>query len=576
VRDGAFPKQPAPSRPPRQEYDSLKEFPARTLDQRRLGSLLRRLHPQLLEHLRATRTVASFRRTFLLEEPPAAAPPRRTRMPSHLWGQLVGSEAVVRVSRPEHLPFSCALRLIPDRKNARLARVIFPVVPLNKACRRPPPTPTPRLHHLLEGVLAHKRVATADLKGWFFALAIPACVAAAFFAVRHASGWFGARRGLLGWTWMPYIMASVAVAMVQEAMRRAAALFPRRSACAFVWIDNFVIGTDDDAHGREALDQLRAVADHLGASLHEVTPPATKARVVGTEVDLVSRAWRLSSAWAAGFVAMAAAFDTARTITCQVLWRLMGGASWVAYVAQLPQLWLAPVYDYAGALARKVHSRALSMRSVVQYPRRVRDCVRAAATYAAQNPWRRFGARMTRPVFSDASGDGGVGLMVPARKGLYAVHAERVADPPHINVLELLAALKALLRSSPPPGSTVPLVLDNSVATYQFARFSAAAPRTRRLLALAAEWAARRRVALDPALVPSALQPADEPSRSGTYKKHIHFDPGPVLACARRVRRDRAAICILPPGWARPVFRKEFLRAVIKTGVSQSENRRPA
>lgn len=554
-----LPRPPRPPAPPPQvaDYERLKDFPPRTLDLRNLGVLLAKRHPALLQHLRALRTVRSFRDTFLADPRPAGNAPRLTAMRPHLWRQLEASGAVVPVPRPTRRPYSCALRLVPDRKAAGVARVIFPVVPLNDACRRPPPTPTPRLHALLDAVLCRKYVCTADAKGWFFALAIPVAVAAAFFAVRRTSGWYAARRGLLGWTWMPYLMASVAVAMLVEAVSRAAP-----GAAAFVWIDNFVVATDDAASGAAVMRQLQAVADHVGATLHEVTPPCTKARIVGTEVDLAQRTWRLSTPWTEGFVAKASRTDTARTLPCRDLWRLMGAASWAAYAAQLPQVWLGPLYDYAASLAKDMAAGRRAMRDTVPYPRRVRDCIRAAATYAARNPWRRFGAAPTRPVFTDASGDGGVGLVVPRRAGLYDVHAQRVADPPHINVLELEAAARGLELSSPPPGSTVRLVVDNAVAAYQLARYAASSPAARKLLTRVVEWAARRGVAVDPLLTPSEYQAADGPSRWGqaAVKRNVPFDPGQLQRRAKRVRRDRAAVSIIPPGWHRPVPRKAFFR----------------
>lgn len=539
---------------------------------RALGSLLTKHDPVVLAHLRALRSVRTFRSTFLCETRPAANAPRATVMRGHLWRQLEESGAVVRVPRPQSRPFSCALRLIPDRKTAGVARVIFPVVPLNRVCRRPLPTPTPRLHALLDAVLQRKYVCTADAKGWFFALAIPVAVATAFFAVRYASGWFAACRGLLGWTWMPYLMASVAVAMVKEAVACASL-----DAAAFVWIDNFVVATDSRDSASAVMRRLSEVAVRVGATLHEVTPPSRRARVVGTEVDLVLRAWRLSTPWTAGFLSLAGSHDVARAIPCRTLWRLMGAASWACYAAQLPQVWLAPLYDHAAILARAIAAGQLTMGATVPYPRKVRDCVRAAATYAGRNPWRRFGGAPTRPIFTDASGGGGVGILVPRRAGLYDVHADVVRNPPHINVLELAAALRGLELSSPPPGSTVRLVVDNAVAAFQLARFAAPAPATRRLLILAAEWAARRGVALDPMLTPSASQAADAPSRWGRAIafKNIAFDPGKLMRHAKRVRRDRAAVAIIPPGWHHPVPRKTFLKIADRV-CGSLEGRHPA
>lgn len=525
---------------------------------RRLGAILRTEHPQLLAHLQALRSPASFRASFLLPSPPPGNPLRATRMAPRLWSQLVASGATVPVPKPRRRPFSCALRLVADRKAEGTARVIFPVVALNSACRPPPPTPTPRLHHLLEGVLRHRLVVTADAKGWFFALRVPAAVAAVFFALYREGKWYGAARGLLGWRWMPYLMASVALVLLTVAVRRAMV-----AATPFVWIDNFVVGVDSPAAGRAVLDNLHRLAEHVGATLHEVTPPATKARVVGTEVDLSAGTWRLSSAWAEGFIAYAALRDTARRLPLRELWRLMGATSWATYAAQLPQVWQAPLLDHAAAVAKDFQAGRVGLDAVVPYPRVVRDCVRAAATYAGVNPWRRFGGSFGRPVFTDAAGDGGVGILVPSSRGRYREVAERVHDPPHINSLELLAAARGLSLSSPRPGSTTQIIVDNAAAAYQLASWSARAALSRTTLRGVAEWAARRGVAVDPLLIPTAHQPADGPSRAlRAGSRTFAFEPRDSAAHAYRTRRDRAAIVILPPGWHRPVPRSMFRRVL--------------
>jgi hypothetical protein len=555
------PPPPPPGRRAAREaalaYDEVKEPPADTLDLRRLGSLLRRQgEAELLRMLRSMRRPDLFRAEFLAD--PGATQPgarRRTMMAPHLWAQLETAGVVERVPRLARGAFTCALRLVPDRKAARRARVIFPVCPLNEACRRPPPTPTPHLHQLIADTLQREWAVSADLKGWFFSLGVPRAVAQRYFGLIGPSGPAVARRGLLGWTFMPAIMARIALALATQAERlsRPAADLTRR-----VWIDNYVVSGDSREDLAAFMRQLRLVAGSVRAELHEVTSPASRLVAVGVEMDLRAKRWRLNPAYPAKFAALATQIDAERVLPVRTIWRAAGAAVWTAYALALPLTWVGPALRYVAALAQRFQSGAVAADDVTPFPRAVRDSIRAAATQACRNPWRSLAASIGRPVYSDACGSGGCGAVVPAAVG-YREVAWRDASGEHINVLEAKAALGALRLSAPPPrGAAVPVVVDNTCVAYQLLRGRGRPAAADDAVRAAYEWAARHGVGLQPVIVPTDCQPADEASRARQpYDKSVVTPPG-VRGASLRPRPP--PIAVLPVGWRRPVTQREFAK----------------
>ena len=567
------PSEPAPppgrraARAAAAEYDSIKPPPAATLDLRRLGSVLTRLgEHELLRTLRALRRPDTFRAEFLAE--PGAVqqgPRRRTVMAPHLWGQLCSAGVVEPAPRLARGAFTCALRLVPDRKAERRARVIFPVCALNDACRRPPPTPTPRLHDLIADVLTRDWAVTADLRGWFFSLEVPRAVAARYFGLIGPSGPAVARRGLLGWSHMPSMMARIALAMSAQAERRCATpATPHspsggRALTRRVWIDNYVIGGDGPDELRRFMRQLRAVTTHLRAELHEEVAPSRRVVAVGVELDLRAKRWRLNPAFPPKFTAMATGVDSKRRLPVITVWRAVGSAVWTAFALALPLVWVEAALRYVASLAARFQAGSITADTIVPYPRAVRDAVRAAATQACRNPWRAFTVGVSRPVWSDASGGGGCGAVVPTLRG-YTEVAWRDDPAAHINILEARAALGALLLSAPPlKRSAVPIIIDNSCAAYQLLRGRGRPDAANLAIRAAYEWAARHAVGLQPRLVPSADQPADVPSRADAPYARPSVAPPPDSLGASLCTRP-PPIAFLPVGWRRSVTKREFVR----------------
>lgn len=569
-------------------FRALKPFPSRTLDLGAVGALLHRSRQAGLRFsLDALRSLASFRAHFLLPAS-APAPPRVVRQSTlapHLWAELARNGVVVPLGASlSPLPLSCPIRCVADRKDPTLGRAIFPLIATNAACLPPPPTPTPLLPVLISTVLSRSWVATADFRGWFWVLTIPLEVARAFFAVRWRGVWYGATRGLLGWSWMPHLMASLAQVIVAAACLDASDADRGRSSAVPswllrpsvppqqsphsgfpplilpsgpgsllcpVWVDNLFVCGDRRSEVAAAMRRCASISTAVGADLHEIVAPAQRATAVGLEFVLgASPKWRLAPSWASRFVTAVRA-SCAAVLSARQLWSLLGGCVWATYATMLPFIWVAPALAQLREVTVAWAAREVSLDSVVTLAPASRAVLLAVASHVARNPWRRLAAPIGRHLFSDAEGGGGLGVVVPAGQGYVSVALPPARPPQHINVLEAQAAFAAAQLAPPQPGLAVPHVIDNTVVVYQWRRGLAHTPDALRWIFLRYSLAASRGEGISLYWVPSALQPADAPSRSAFPFRRPACPKllSDAVASAQLVGLPVCPVATMPAGW---------------------------
>ena len=562
-----LPSAPLHSNASMARFTALKPLSGKFMPYRTAATLLARHQPHALPALRATRSVAAFQDYFLL--PPHQRPPprpiRNTNWPPRLFDALRDRGVVVPIPPPPRgsagSVFGCSLKAVPDRKDPSLARTITPYLDLNDSSREPLPTPTPSLHQVIDEVLSPETVSVvvADLKGWFHALAIPIAVASVYFLCKYNGKHFAIAHGHMGWRWMPFLMATIAVALVMEACRALEVKFR-------VWIDNIILMAPSHEVAARAAARLKAVASRSGVVLHETSPPTTSAKYVGLVFDLTSRSWKLDPSWCRRFIESYRPLDGSASLSLSSAWHIAGSCVWVVHAGRLPLVWITPVVHHVNKLIGLWTSRKIDLCTRVAWPRWVRQCVRDVIAYVYANPARRLTSSISRPVFSDAfrrPRTAGIGYVVRGRDGQWYDHSD-VADPAiHINVLELYASyrsLKAAARQgSIQSGQAVPLVIDNSVAAYQVHRGSGRSSLARYYLRLLYQTASDHGIGLHPRLIASAFELADGPSRLCEKVSSASLVTDEVAAAfakkAAPLSVRRPAVCIPLPGLGSPPAR---------------------
>jgi hypothetical protein len=523
---------------------------------------------------------------------------RPARLAGHLLEELRAHGALKPFRKIGALPYTAAIRAVPDRKDPRLARVILPCLQLNDAMRRPPLPPTPYIRVFIQATLNRKWMGACDFIGWFWTLQCAESVARRFFAV-YTGRFEALSRGLLGWCWMPYIMASLAQLIACVAACDAShsrdvewaqpSWLARPGLCPFgqplgstafaplplpcgpgavqvpTCIDNVTVSGDDPAEVSNTLLAIRARARALGVEIHDVQGVTQQAVSLGIEFALgANPRFRIARPWARKWITRAADADGRSHLSVRTFWQLVGGAVYVAYAEGYPFSWLRGAIERIREVAAAWTAGRTTLVSPMPYDGAARNCVRAVATQLCAGTWRRMATQVGRPVFSDAAVRNGVrsfGAVVPRAGGYVAFASGTAPSDLHINVLEARAAVWAARRAPAQPGLAVPRVLDSTSAAYWIYRGAARSRVADAAIRDLYELAAARGEGWGPALwVPSAAMPADAPSRlafPACYRVQSPCAPPTQQALIAHP----AVVAELPAGWSHPVSLAEFRSA---------------
>ena len=588
--------------PAKHHFVALKRFPARALDRGQLAAFLEQEGPlgrALLEDFRALRSVQRFESRYVDSQRLRAAPPptvKRTRMPRHLWDELLAKGATVPIAGPRRdgteVRYTAAARPIPDRKDPSLARMIFPCLQLNDVMVAPRATPTPHIHRFIHAVVRRRWMRTCDFVGFFWTCEVHPTVGRRYFAMARGKEWVATVRGLLGWNQMPALMGTLTQLIAARAAREAspgraarwevprwleAPSVPvcvaarRRAVCGSVavpdgagavetpvCIDNITAVGDDRGEVERTVERVKTIAGRLGLEVHDLSQTAQGGVALGVEFRLGDDAgWRVARPWAERWIAAADEADRRDELALRDFWRLVGGAIWVCFAEMYPFTWLGGIVEALKGYARRWAIGALQLSSPIAYVGGARAAVRAVASALQAGAWRRMAIGVGRPVFSDASVEGGWsawGAVAPGVGGYVVVASGRTRDARHINLQESAAASWAHALAVPQPGLSVPRVVDSVVAAFRLRRGYAADPAADAAIRRSYELAAARGEGWGPVLwVPSAAQPADDPSRCSVAAEWRMPEAQAKAAYARAVRLGYgfAAVAALPAGWRR-------------------------
>lgn len=567
---------PPETYPPPSTFDHIKPITAGVLHHHAVLELLDRRDPTAAAYFRATLDPLLFDRLFLkplhLRDPPTG-PVRRTTWPARLFRELTAGDIPVaeRVPpdfRPDGPVYSCGLKLTPDRKRPELGRVITPVLRLNEDCLPPPRAPIPPLPHLVFAALRtcpDGWLWAGDFKGWFPAWQFPLSVASRYFATSYRGALYGLRRGNLGWTWLPYLMCSLSVAILAEAIDRLPPSCGPR-VTVIPWVDNLTGVAPSRATASLTIRAVTTVCSELGAVLHEVETPRRTLDTVGVHLDIGHDRWRLKDDWCNKFVSFASTAipDDDSPPAFTNVWHLSGGLVWAFHALSVPYVPLRPLFGLVASFAKQVESGAVTMNTPITLTPPVKQAINAGIALVRANPWRSHTVSPPtgpRLVFSDAAwapSRATIASVVRTSADTWSARALPASPSVHINVLELRAASDGVRRElqspdAPPPGSYISVLTDSAVAAWWMATD---APRSGPAVD---EWRLLRaelvnaRVGLEVRLLPTLLQPADLPSRQP--RGFAPFDhPGlddalaaDLYAQSRRIaRRSAPPLPVLP------------------------------
>lgn len=422
----------------------LKEISQYRLDWRAVCRDLRAENRVLLAtHIEALADLKKFESAFV-EHETLMREARRSTLSDSIFAEAVKNGILRRLPKRMRVVASARLKAVPDRKKPELGRLIYPCLKFNDACKRPEPTPLPKIPDLIENLL-HKRWAwSCDIKSWFYHFEVAEEVAAKYFTTRDGGGRrYGHVRAAMGWKWMPYLACSTAQYVLSRCMDS--------ESYGTVWIDDVICASRTKEHALAAKRRFIEACRRYRIEIRDMTDVCERITAVGLEIDLRGKRWRLSEKWTAKACQKWESMDVVRAVRADALWSMAGNVVWGSYAGGLP-LW--SVLDGVRYACRE-GARAMDdgRRSrLVSLPRTVRDAFRSMMLTIGKNEWRQLPVR-PKPedaIVTDASFQG-LGMIYPYDRGV-RIMSRRLPDDvrgEHINVLEVEAVTEAVKKLKP-------------------------------------------------------------------------------------------------------------------------------
>lgn len=403
----------------------------------------------------ALQSVEAFEREFAVMHAP---PLRRNRsvLPPHIFAAATAKGILSPLPRRYRPVTAAPLKAVADRKQAGVGRLIYPACAINEACRKPDPCPLPLLPDMIKNIQRFKYGFTADLRSWFYSFPVSRDVAARYFATYDSHGrGYAHVRGPMGFSHMPTLATSVAMAMVDHAISGL-------SAYGVAWIDDITIVANTIQDAQEAQKRFLVLAAHLDIEVRDLTAVSPQIKAVGIEYDLQQHRWRLLDAWRSKVLESGlppkADFDAQRLLL------EAGRVAWAAYALQVPFLPFSDGLREAGRLANNLITGTNTVEDPVDLSEKAFRSLRMGRALINRNPWRTIAPSPSMTVVTDAS-TYGFGLMYEEngkcveRSVPNAMHSD--ADDEHITVREAVALRLAVCRPQH-MNRSVTCVTDNS------------------------------------------------------------------------------------------------------------------
>eukprot|EP00760_Papus_ankaliazontas_P000246 PhM_4_TR10041/c2_g2_i1/m.99261 len=206
------------------------------------------------------------------------------------------------------------------KKNEAL-RLIVDARRLNNIMAKPPHMDLPTVPEVIDILLRASHFCTVDGRSYFYQFGIAEEVGQFFCA--HVSGTKGRfvplqmTRMPMGWSWAPAIAQHTSNVLLDH------------GRLGLAWIDNFIFwgNSEDEVNGK--LQQFLSRARDCNLMLDTTEPPiVTAGEILGVEVDLVLKTFRLASDW----VQKVANLEVKAITTPREIYTLTGNGVWHSYI----------------------------------------------------------------------------------------------------------------------------------------------------------------------------------------------------------------------------------------------------
>lgn len=512
--------------------ERLKQISTSRLNMRALCADMRRGNEApLAAKLEALSDLNEFEQTYV-EHSFSTRRARKSKLKDEIITEAVQAGILIPIPRRYKPTSSATLKAVPDRKDGRQGRLIYPCIRLNDNCKRPDPTPLPRVPHLISEALNNSWAWSCDIRSWFYHFEVSDEIAAKYFATRDRHGkQYGHKRAAMGWKWMPFLACSVAQYVLSRCIGD--------DSFGTVWIDDVICCSATRAESLRTQRRFQKECMRYQIELRDMTDVSQTLNAVGVEMDLKWKKWRLSEQWQTKMVTKWKAFDTKREVAADALWSVAGSAVWGAYAGGYSFWRFLDSVRYASRVGTAALAKG-TPAAQVPLPRSVRDELRSIMCTIGRNEWRQYAPRprMHDAIVTDAS-TYGLGFMIPngADTKIVSSGIPEELRGAHINVLEVEAIVRAV--HSLKPGSYW-VVTDNTTAFYDIMSGLGATsmlPVLKRLQ----DALEQRSVTLYPIWIHTehmAANGADSASRLGYHSSKVVRGRGSLRTCVQQAMND--------------------------------------
>ncbi|KAJ9444465.1 Pol polyprotein [Diplonema papillatum] len=315
--------------------------------------------------------------------------PRNSRMMPHV-DRLLELEVAASVPKAASSRWFHGAFTVDKRAPGQL-RFILSCESINRATAHVPlpPCDLPSYATIVTTVLSRKWVAEFDFRSFFFQFALPPEVRKYFcFRVEGRLMWM--TRLPMGYRAAPQAAQAVSLELAVAAAQGV-------DVQVLAWIDNVIFVADTEAEVMEASARFKALTSKYGLTIGSWSKPSTRAVLLGLDLDLAAKRWRVDPAWtmkAGPVMGQILEFSAAPV---RVWWKLTGSLLWRRHVMGYPLHEVLPLLQWMSALASgRASTDSAFWDSVAPCPAAVKSCLAAQCSDMRGNAWRQW----CRPVYT--------------------------------------------------------------------------------------------------------------------------------------------------------------------------------
>eukprot|EP01061_Rhynchopus_euleeides_P017692 TRINITY_DN29355_c1_g1_i3.p1 TRINITY_DN29355_c1_g1~~TRINITY_DN29355_c1_g1_i3.p1 ORF type:complete len:343 (-),score=-2.94 TRINITY_DN29355_c1_g1_i3:229-1257(-) len=206
----------------------------------------------------------------------------------------------------------------------------------------------------------------------------------------------------MGYSALPQIAQKTATTLAE------ASLGSSREGASVTWMDNILFGASEVATLQGIASRFRALCARYGFTLGDVGEIRTRGCVLGIEMDLADKRFRLSPEWCTSTSAVYNEFSSAWSLSRRVTWRLIGCLIWRFHVLRHRLGPLLPLLCFMSETASIHHSairRSAFWEEEVKLPQAARTTLHTQFQTLKRNDWVPWVAPPRKEViaFTDAS-----------------------------------------------------------------------------------------------------------------------------------------------------------------------------